>query len=58
MIMEEYSTISFHPIGVIHSPFKERKGMPIQPKVAKNIKIKNPIIEKEILKFFVKTTKN
>ena len=38
MIMEEYSTISFHPIGVIHSPFKERKGMPIQPKVAKNIK--------------------
>ena len=38
MIMEEHSTISFHPIGVIHSPFKERKGMPIQPKVAKNIK--------------------
>jgi len=27
-------TIQFEPIGVIHSPFKELEGMPIQPKGA------------------------
>jgi len=30
--------IIFNPIGVIHSPFKEREGMPIQPIGAKGIK--------------------
>ncbi|MCD6347405.1 MAG: tRNA (N6-threonylcarbamoyladenosine(37)-N6)-methyltransferase TrmO [Bacteroidales bacterium] len=32
------STIIFKPIGVIHSPFKEPKGTPIQPTAAKGIK--------------------
>jgi tRNA-Thr(GGU) m(6)t(6)A37 methyltransferase TsaA len=27
--------IEFHPIGIIHSPFKEQKGTPVQPKKAK-----------------------
>jgi len=27
-------TISYRPIGVIHSPFREPKGMPIQPAAA------------------------
>ena len=35
---EKRSIISFHPIGTIHSPFKERKGMPIQPKGAQDIR--------------------
>ncbi len=30
--------IIFKPIGIIHSPFKEPKGMPIQPAGAKGIK--------------------
>lgn len=29
--------ITYNPIGVIHSPFKDIKGMPIQPKGAKGI---------------------
>jgi len=29
--------ITYSPIGVIHSPFKEPKGTPIQPKAAKGI---------------------
>ncbi|MDZ7833830.1 MAG: tRNA (N6-threonylcarbamoyladenosine(37)-N6)-methyltransferase TrmO [Desulfobacterales bacterium] len=31
-------TIQFEPIGVIHSPFKELEGMPIQPKGAAGVK--------------------
>ena len=30
--------IAFKPIGVIHSPFRERKGMPIQPPGAKGVR--------------------
>ncbi len=30
--------ITFTPIGTIHSPFKEREGMPIQPSGAKGVK--------------------
>ncbi len=30
--------IEFKPIGIIHSPFKDTKGMPIQPAGAKGIK--------------------
>ncbi len=30
--------IAFKPVGVIHSPFKERKGMPIQPPGAKGVR--------------------
>jgi len=30
--------ITYRPIGIIHSPFKEPKGTPIQPKAAKGIK--------------------
>jgi tRNA-Thr(GGU) m(6)t(6)A37 methyltransferase TsaA len=29
--------IQYHPIGIIHSPFKEPKGMPIQPIGAKGV---------------------
>lgn len=29
--------IAFNPIGIIHSPFKDTKGMPIQPSGAKGI---------------------
>ena len=29
--------ITYRPIGIIHSPFKEPKGTPIQPKAAKGI---------------------
>ncbi|MBA7669002.1 hypothetical protein ES703_77126 [subsurface metagenome] len=29
--------IKYKPIGVIHSPFKEPKGTPIQPVGAKNV---------------------
>lgn len=36
--MKEHSTIHFHPIGIIHSPFRERKGMPIQPNGAGKVK--------------------
>ena len=35
--MRENSVITFTPIGTIHSPFKERKGMPVQPKRGKDI---------------------
>jgi tRNA-Thr(GGU) m(6)t(6)A37 methyltransferase TsaA len=28
-------TIEYHPIGVVHSPFTEQKGTPIQPAKAK-----------------------
>ena len=31
------SLISFTPIGIVHSPFKEPKGTPIQPVAAKGI---------------------
>jgi len=30
-------TVTFEPIGTIHSPFKELKGMPIQPRFARDI---------------------
>jgi tRNA (Thr-GGU) A37 N-methylase len=30
--------IRYRPIGVIHSPFKEVRGMPIQPLGAKGVK--------------------
>ena len=30
--------ITFHEIGIIHSPFKEPRGMPIQPRGAKGTK--------------------
>ena len=30
--------IKYKPIGIIHSPFKELKGVPIQPSAAKGIK--------------------
>ena len=30
--------IIFHPIGVIHTPHKEKKGMPIQPPGAEGVK--------------------
>lgn len=30
--MKQNNGIVFHPIGIIHSPFTEKKGMPIQPK--------------------------
>jgi len=30
--------IHYRPIGVIHSPFKEPRGAPIQPKAAKRVK--------------------
>jgi tRNA-Thr(GGU) m(6)t(6)A37 methyltransferase TsaA len=29
--------IEYHPIGIVHSPFKEPEGTPIQPSRAKNI---------------------
>ena len=32
------SEIKYKPIGIIHSPFKEPKGTPIQPTAAKGIK--------------------
>lgn len=32
------ATIIYKPIGIIHSPFSEIKGMPIQPSGAKGIK--------------------
>ena len=31
------TTVQFKPIGIIHSPFKEPKGMPIQPVGAKDV---------------------
>ena len=30
--------VKYHPIGVIHSPFKDLEGMPIQPIGARGIK--------------------
>ena len=29
--------IKYKPIGIIHSPFKESKGTPIQPTAAKGV---------------------
>ena len=31
-------SIEFHPIGVIHTPFTEPKGMPIQPAGAAGVR--------------------
>jgi tRNA-Thr(GGU) m(6)t(6)A37 methyltransferase TsaA len=31
-------TITYHPIGTIHTPFKSREGMPIQPTGAQGIR--------------------
>ena len=39
---ESMNEITYKPIGVIHSPFKEPKGTPIQPAAAKGI---NGIVE-------------
>ncbi|MCD6146779.1 MAG: tRNA (N6-threonylcarbamoyladenosine(37)-N6)-methyltransferase TrmO [Thermoplasmata archaeon] len=35
--MSKADEIKFRPIGIIHSPFKEAKGVPIQPSAAKGI---------------------
>jgi tRNA-Thr(GGU) m(6)t(6)A37 methyltransferase TsaA len=35
--VNSHTPIQFHPIGVIHSPFKECKGMPIQPAMAQGV---------------------
>ena len=35
---EECKEISLRPIGVIHTPFNKKEGMPIQGKFAKEIK--------------------
>ncbi len=35
---EAKQDIKYRPIGIIHSPFKEPKGTPIQPKAAEGIK--------------------
>jgi len=32
------STISFTPIGIIHTPFKQPKGTPIQPKAGQGVR--------------------
>jgi len=37
MKMNKADEIKFRPIGIIHSPFKEAKGVPIQPSAAKGI---------------------
>jgi len=37
MKMNKTDEIKFRPIGIIHSPFKEIKGIPIQPSAAKGI---------------------
>ena len=37
MKMNKADEIKFRPIGIIHSPFKEIKGIPIQPSAAKGI---------------------
>ncbi|MDA3864510.1 MAG: tRNA (N6-threonylcarbamoyladenosine(37)-N6)-methyltransferase TrmO [Deltaproteobacteria bacterium] len=34
----EFQPIKFKPVGIIHTPFKERKGMPIQPVGGKGVK--------------------
>ncbi len=31
-------SVTFHPIGIIHSPFKTREGMPIQSAAARDIR--------------------
>lgn len=36
--MPDMSEIKYRPIGVVHSPFKEPKGTPIQPTSAKGIR--------------------
>lgn len=36
--MNDCSQIRYKPIGIIHSPFKEQKGTPIQPTTGKGIK--------------------
>ncbi len=35
--MEEKKCIEYTPIGIIHSPFKEPKGVPIQPSASKEV---------------------
>ncbi|GEM_PF-246907 len=35
---QNYSEIVYRPIGIIHTPFKEPRGVPIQPKYAKGIR--------------------
>ncbi len=40
--------IVYHPIGIIHSPFKDPKGMPIQPTAAKGVKGEVEIFEEYI----------
>ncbi len=42
------NNITYTPIGIIYSPFKEPKGMPIQPKGAKDIEGSVEIFEKYI----------
>lgn len=37
MKMSEADKITFKPIGIIRSPFRETKGMPIQPSAAEGI---------------------
>ncbi|MGM0596470.1 MAG: tRNA (N6-threonylcarbamoyladenosine(37)-N6)-methyltransferase TrmO [Myxococcota bacterium] len=34
----ELEPVKLNPVGIIHTPFKERKGMPIQPAGGKGIK--------------------
>ena len=36
--MKEKQVIAYKPIGIIRTPFKEPKGVPIQPSAAKGIK--------------------
>jgi len=38
-------TIEFQPIGVIHTPFTEPKGMPIQPAGAAGVKVTVEVFE-------------
>ncbi len=35
--MEEKKCIEYTPIGIIHSPFKEPKGVPIQPSASRGV---------------------
>jgi len=35
--MEEEKCIEYTPIGIIHSPFKEPEGVPIQPSASKGV---------------------
>lgn len=38
--------ITYHPIGIIHTPFKKPEGTPIQPSAAKTIKAEIEIFQK------------